>query len=237
MKGNYNDIIDVILTLIEDEDIATNTAISGSVVPYIISNKDSKEFHGDFYVLVKQKKMKTIRRKMKALSDDYEFDFISDSIKYGNGDYGFKVVYEKTAIGFFPYSLINNNLCIKTYAKMKDEGKVKLKTKIIPNVSKSSVIRLIPFRDDKTLRIMSPEFILAEMETRNGSAEYTTKETYRILDKISDPMVLKRVRESVDNAKISVATKSLINFNLILTIILGIVFLALLIIAILCFKR
>ena len=237
MRGNYNDIIDVLLTLTEDEDIASSTAISGSIVPYIISNKDSNEFHGDFYVLVKEKRIKAIRRKMKALSDEYEFDFISDSKKYGSGDYGFKVKYEKTAIGFFPYSLINNNLCIKTYAKMKDEGKVKLKTKIIPRVSKSNVIRLIPFSKDRTLRIMSPEFILAEIETRNGDAEYTTKETYALLDKMCDPSVLTKVRDSVDDTKIKVETKSLVNFNLILTIALAIVFVALLVVAILCFKK
>ncbi len=237
MRGNYNDIIDVLLTLTEDEDIAKSTAISGSIVPYIISNKDSNEFHGDFYVLVKEKKIKSIRRKMKALSDEYEFDFISDSSKYGSGDYGFKVKYERTAIGFFPYSLINNNLCIKTYAKMKDEGKVKLKTKIIPRVSKSNVIRLIPFSKDRTLRIMSPEFILAEIETRNGDAEYTTKETYRLLDKLCDQSVLRKVRDSVDDTKIKVETKSMVNFNLILTITLAIVFVALLVVAILCFKK
>ena len=32
MKSNYNDIIDVILTLIEDEEIASNIAISGSIL-------------------------------------------------------------------------------------------------------------------------------------------------------------------------------------------------------------
>ena len=235
MKGNYNDIIDVILTLTEDEIIAKSISLNTPMK--LDHNKDSNEFHGDFYVLVKEKNIKSIRRKVKALSDEYEFDFISDSIKYGNGDYGFKVKYEKTAIGFFPYSLINNKLCIKTYAKMKDEGKVKLKTKIIPNISKSDAIRLIPFAKDRTLRIMSPEFILAEIETRNGDAEYTTKETYRLLDKICDERVLKKVRESVDNTKIKVETKSLFNFNMLLTITLAVVFVLLLIVAFLCFKK
>lgn len=237
MKSNYNDIIDVILTIIEDEDIAKNVAISGSVVPYIIGKKESNEFHSDFYVLVKEKKINIIRKKLKKLSDEYDFDFVSDSIKFGKGDYGFKVKYEHTAIGFFPYSLINNNLCIKTYAKIKDQGKVKLKRKIIPNVSKSEVIRLIPFNEDKTLRIMSPEFILSEIESRETDYEYTTKETYRLLDKMCDDSVLKKVRESVRKTKILVETKSVINTNYILTIILALVFVALIIISILCFKK
>lgn len=237
MRSNYNDIIDVILTLIEDEDIQKNIAIAGSIVPYIISKKDSNEFHSDFYVLVKEKKINSIRRKMKRLSNEYEFDFVSDSIKYGNGDYGLKVKYENTAIGFFPYSLINNNLCIKTYAKMKDEGKIKLKRKLIPDVSKSSVIRLIPFNDDSTLRIMSPEFVLAEIETREKDYEYTTKETYRLLDKMVDESVLKKVRDSVKRTRISVETKGLTNMNLILTIILALVFIALILVAVLVVKK
>ena len=174
---------------------------------------------------------------MKRLSNEYEFDFVSDSIKYGNGDYGLKVKYENTAIGFFPYSLINNNLCIKTYAKMKDEGKIKLKRKLIPDVSKSSVIRLIPFNDDSTLRIMSPEFVLAEIETREKDYEYTTKETYRLLDKMVDESVLKKVRDSVKRTRISVETKGLTNMNLILTIILALVFIALILVAVLVVKK
>ena len=164
MKSNYNDIIDVILTLTEDESISSNIAICGSIVPYIVAKKESNEIHMDFYILVKQKKMSLVRNKIKKLSDEYDFDFVSDSKKYGNGDYGFKVKYEGTAIGFFPYSLVDNNLCIKTYAKMKDQGKVRLKKKIISGVEKSDVIRAIPFNEDRTLRIMSPEFILSETE-------------------------------------------------------------------------
>ena len=236
MKSNYNDIIDVILTLTEDESISSNIAICGSIVPYIVAKKESNEIHMDFYILVKQKKMNLVRNKIKKLSLEYDFDFVSDSKKYGNGDYGFKVKYEGTAIGFFPYSLVDNNLCIKTYAKMKDQGKVRLKKKVISGVEKSDVIRAIPFNEDRTLRIMSPEFILSEIESRDKNNEYTTKETFRLLDKMCDYKILEKVREKVDDTKIYIETKSIVNSNLILSIILGVLLVILIIVAILCFK-
>ena len=236
MKSNYNDIIDVILTLTEDESISSNIAICGSIVPYIVAKKESNEMHMDFYILVKQKKMNLVRNKIKKLSLEYDFDFVSDSKKYGNGDYGFKVKYEGTAIGFFPYSLVDNNLCIKTYAKMKDQGKVRLKKKVISGVEKSDVIRAIPFNEDRTLRIMSPEFILSEIESRDKNNEYTTKETFRLLDKMCDYKILEKVREKVDDTKISIETKSIVNSNLILSIILGVLLVILIIVAILFFK-
>ena len=67
MNGNYNDIIDIIITLIDDEEIANSIVVSGSIVPYIIMNKESYEYHTDFYVLVKEKKISNVRDKIKKL--------------------------------------------------------------------------------------------------------------------------------------------------------------------------
>ena len=165
MNSNYNDIIDIILTFTSDEELLGDIAVSGSIVPYLVTNKESMEYHSDFYILVKNKKINLVRDKIKKLTKEYEFDFISDSKKYSKEDYGFKVKYQGTTVGFFPYSLIDNNLTIKTYAINKDNTKISLKKKIIPDVKKSSVIRLINFSKQK-IRIMSPEFILADKETK-----------------------------------------------------------------------
>ena len=165
MNSNYNDIIDIILTFTSDEELFSDIAVSGSIVPYLVTNKESMEYHSDFYILVKNKKINLVRDKIKKLTKEYEFDFISDSKKYSKEDYGFKVKYQGTTVGFFPYSLIDNNLTIKTYAINKDNTKISLKKKIIPDVKKSSVIRLINFSKQK-IRIMSPEFILADKETK-----------------------------------------------------------------------
>ncbi len=236
MNSNYNDIIDIILTLINDEAIANNIAISGSVVPYLVTNKESLEYHSDFYVLVKNKKIDMVRSKIKSLSREYEFDIISDSKKYSKEDYGFKIKYQGTTVGFFPYSLINNDLTIKTFAINKDGTKISLKKKIIPNVKKSSVIRLINFSRSK-IRIMSPEFIMADKEIREKEPGNPTGETMYLLNKISDESVLKVVRDSVSNTQVKIITKETSDNNYILIAILAVLFILLLIIAYICFKK
>lgn len=237
MNGNYNDIIDIIITLIDDEEIANSIVVSGSIVPYIIMNKESYEYHTDFYVLVKEKKISNVRDKIKKLSKEYAFDVISDSKTYSKNDYGFKIKYENTTAGFFPYSLIDNNFSIKTYGLNESTKEVKLKTKIVPNITKSSVIRLTKFTKEKTLRIMSPEFILADKEVREKEPGNPTKETMDLLNKISDESVLKAVRESVSNTKIKVETKKMKENNLLLIVILGVLILLLAVVAYICFKK
>lgn len=237
MKSNYNDIIDIILTLVEDEEIANAIAVSGSIVPYIICNKESFEYHTDFYILVKEKKICMIRDKIKKLSKEYQFDIVSDSKRYSKEDYGFKIKYENTTVGFFPYSLIDNNFSIKTYGLSKDNKEVGLKTKIIPSVTKSSIIRLTKFSNDKTLRIMSPEFILADKEVREKEPGNPTKETMRLLNNISDESVLKFVRKSVSNTRVKVQTKRLKQNNTKLIIILVTLIILLIILAYICFKK
>ena len=237
MKSNYNDIIDIILTLIDDEEIASSIAVSGSIVTYIISNKESFEYHTDFYILVKEKKIKMVRDKIKKLSKEYQLDIVSDSKRYSKEDYGIKIKYENTTVGFFPYSLIDNNFSVKTYGLNKYNMEVRLKTKIVPNVTKSSIIRLTKFTNDKTLRIMSPEFILADKEAREKEPGNPTKETMRLLNNLSDESVLKVIRESVGNTRIKVQTRKLKENNTILIIILLSLIILLITIAYICFKK
>ncbi len=237
MKSNYNDIVDIILTLIEDGEVASSIAISGSIVPYLATNKESGEFHSDFYVLVKDKKINYVRKQVMNLSKEYSFDVVSDSTKECNSDFGFKMRYEQTFVGFFPYSLIDDALTIKTYSVDKENSCIKLKTKIIPDIAKSSVIRQIKFGKDKKIRIMSPEFILAEKESKEKEPGNPTKETMRLLEKISDESVLKVVRRSVLKTKINIESKDIKTNNKILGIILSIGIIALIVIAYACFKK
>jgi len=177
-----------------------------------------------------------VRNRIKFLSKEYEFDIISDSKKYSKDDYGFKIKYQGTTVGFFPYSLINNDLTIKTFAINKDNTKISLKKKLIPNVKKSSIIRLINFSKSR-IRIMSPEFIMADKEMREKGPGNPTGETMYLLNKISDESVLKVVRDSVSNTQIKIITKETSDNNYILITILVILFILLLAIAYICFKK
>lgn len=237
MKGNYNDIIDIILTLLEDDEVGKSLAISGSIVPYIIMNIESKEYHSDFYILVKNKNINYIRNKIKKLSNEYDFDIISDSKKYSKEDFGFKIKYQDTYVGFFPYSIIDNILTIKAYSIEDNDYVINLKTKTIPNITKSSFIRNIRFAKNKILRIVTPEFILADKESRENESDNMTDEAMYLLNKISDESVLKITREAIEDTQIKIIEKKLVKNDKIVNIILLFIFLMLLIIAYICFKK
>lgn len=237
MNSNYKDIIDIILTLIQDEEIKDSIVISGSIVPYIVMNKESEEYHSDFYILVKEKKIKNIRSKLKKLSKEYQFNFISDSITYSKYDYGFKIKYENTVVGFFPYSLVNNNLSIKTYGINKENKELNLKKKKIFDVAKSSIIRLTKFNDDKLIRIMTPEFVLVDKEIREKEPGNPTSATMKLLYKICDEGLIEVLRKKVKNTKIKIETKKINNDIKILSGVLIFLIITFIIIAYICFEK
>ena len=118
--------------------ICANVIIDGNIMKENLKNSNKKES----WLLneLKSKKIDLVRNKVRKLTKEYEFDFVSDSKRYSKEDYGFKIKYQGTTVGFFPYSLIDNDLTIKTYSLNKEKDKIDFKKKIIPRVTKSSVI-------------------------------------------------------------------------------------------------
>ena len=43
MKNNYNDIIDILMTLLNDEEIASSIVVSGTIVPFLVTKKEPDE--------------------------------------------------------------------------------------------------------------------------------------------------------------------------------------------------
>lgn len=236
MNNNFNDIIDVILTFYKDDEIKKDIIVYGSIVPYLIMNKESSNNISDFCFLARQSKIGNIRKKIKKLSLEYKFDIIYDSKKYSKKDYGLKIKYENTIIGFYPYSIIDNNLTIKTFSMSKDETEIKLKTKIIPNISKSSVVRYISFDDELRVRILSPEFILANIETEEKKGREFEIETIKLLRNLSDESILHILRESISkmNINIDYKKKKKIDYGFMIIVFVLLVILAFL--AYVCFK-
>lgn len=236
MNNNFNDIIDVILTFYKDDEIKKDIIVYGSIVPYLIMNKESSNNISDFCFLARQSKIGNIRKRIKKLSLEYKFDIIYDSKKYSKKDYGLKIKYENTIIGFYPYSIIDNNLTIKTFSMSKDETEIKLKTKIIPNISKSSVVRYISFDDELRVRILSPEFILANIETEEKKGREFEIETIKLLRNLSDESILHILRESISkmNINIDYKKKKKIDYGFMIIVFVLLVILAFL--AYVCFK-
>lgn len=232
MNGNYNDILDVILTVINnDEEVSNSIIITGSIIPYVILNEESKQIHDDFLFLVKDKKMNVIRKKMEKLYEEYEFEYISDSKKICKKDYGFEIQYEGTNIGFYPYSLINGIFKIKTYRQI-SKSKILLKVIGFNNISKNTLIKSMKFSDNK-LRILSPEFMLTYLESKENNLNENNNTI--MLKKVSDESIIKALKKSNIKCKVN---KQLINiyYKKIMTIII-IVLLLLIIVGILIIKK
>lgn len=210
MKNNYNDIMDIILTFIKDEEIAKNILVSGSIVPYLISSKVSHEYHSDFYFLVENNKINEVRKKIKDLSKEFLFDITSDSKKYCKEDYGFKIKYEDTSVGFFPFEFKENTFTIKTYSIKMEEKKIYLKDKNIYDVTKNLIIRQIPFSKDSILRLTSPEYVFLDKKMRERKPHNPTPETMELLDRICDESVLKVLEESMIKMNVNIRYNDLI---------------------------
>ena len=75
-------IIDILLTLLEDDELSKYILVSGSIVPYLILSKESKDKHEDLYIYVLEEKMNFLRKRLNELSKEYLFDIISDSKWY-----------------------------------------------------------------------------------------------------------------------------------------------------------
>ena len=135
------------------------------------------------------------------------------------------------------YTLDNNYKKIIISSNIDNDYVINLKTKTIPNITKSSFIRNIRFAKNKILRIVTPEFILADKESRENEFGNMTDEAMHLLNKISDESVLKITREAIGDTQIKIIEKKLIKNDKIVNIILLFIFLMLLIIAYICFKK
>ena len=230
MKNNYNDVIDLLLTIVEDEEVRKSILICGSIVPYIILGEESKEYHNDLYIYVKRNKMDLVRKALIKLSKKYELDIVSDTKKLGKYEFGFKIKYEDTIIGFFPYTLINNKLTVKTYRVNTDEKKIEYKTKVLEEINKEDIIRLVML-SDKAIRIISPEYLLVDLEQKG---ELHNKTYIKRLANISDNSKIVKLRLSHSNIKVDLENRNMVENTPFLNVLIVILFLILLIVGIIC---
>lgn len=207
MKTNYNDIIDVFLTFLNDERIKGDMLIYGSIVPYLISKKEPRENLKDTYILVETKEIKKFRKVLKELSKEYLFDIVDDSLYYGKDDYGFKMNYEGNIIGIFPYELYIDEFIIKTYKVDFEEKKIKLKTKVLDKVSSNSIVRQAMLTKNNLLKVCSPEYIMLYKVLK--SKEFYKTETYKLLNQITDESIIKVLENSIAKIKINIETKKI----------------------------
>ena len=221
MKNNYNDIIDILVTLLDDKEIQSSMVVSGCIVPFLVTKKEPDEYIRDFSILIKQSHMDSVRKKIMKLSKEYAFDILSDSNNYMYGDYGFKIKYNDTYVRFEPYSFLSNNFKIKSYALSEDEKEIITKTSIIYNITKNCIIRYTNFSDNKKIRIISPEYLISKIETMENKAFGPSLKVIEMLNILSDESILKIMREKVENQDIDIKRQKAKKDNQMLYIIIG----------------
>lgn len=236
MKNNYNDIIDILMTLLNDEEIASSIVVSGTIVPFLVTKKEPDEYIRDFSILVKKKNIDSIRKKVKNLSKEYTFDIVSDSKTYVVGECGFKIKYNDTNVRFEPYSFLSNNFKVSSYVLSEDEKEIITKTNTLYNVTKNCIIRYTTFSDDKKIRIISPEYQLSKIELMNKKAFGPSTKVIEMLNRLSDESILKIVREKMENEDVDIKRQAAKKDNQMLFIILGAVLVVLAMIVFLIMK-
>lgn len=221
MKSNYNDIIDILMTLLDDEEIASSMVVSGTIVPFLVTKKESDEYIRDFSILVKKKNIDSVRKKVKNLSKEYSFDVVSDSKEYTVGEYGFKIKYNDTYVRFEPYTFLSNNFKVSSYALSEDDKEIITKTNTLFNVTKNCIIRYTTFSNDKKIRIISPEYQLSKLELMNKKPFSSSSKVPQMLNRLSDESILKIVREKMQDENVDIKRQEAKKDNQMLFIIIG----------------
>lgn len=226
MNNNYQEILDIILTFIEEEDIKGKLIYSGDIIPFLIKDIESDIYHNDFEIFVEFDDMKKVRRIMNDLSKEFDFEMMFDTDKVTTHDYGFRLKYDNTIVSVHPYTIKKNNLYIRTFSISSDLKKVVQKLKKIPNFNESEAFRTLEVKENKVIKIITPEFLLAELESKDD----TNKKVLEMLYKISDKKLLKVIKKAIQKTEITITEEEIkakiIDQNVI---IIGLVALALLI--------
>ena len=200
MNNNYEEILDIILTFINEEDIKDKLIYSGDIIPFLIKNNKSDIYHNDFEIFVEFDDMPEVRKVMGGLSKEFDFEIIFDTDKVTTHDYGFRFKYDNTVVSVHPYTIKKNNLYIRSFSISTDLKRVIQKLKKIPNFNEREAFRTLELKDDKVIKIITPEFLLADLESKDS----TNKEIIEMLYKISDKKLLKIVKRAILKTEITI---------------------------------
>ncbi|HOZ54387.1 MAG TPA: hypothetical protein PKY25_03580 [Bacilli bacterium] len=197
MNNNYDEILDIILTFVEDEDISNKLIYSGDIIPFLIKDIESNKYHNDIEILVEFDDMRLVRKTIYNLSKEFDFEILLDTNKVTTHDYGFRIKYDNTVISIHPYSIKKNNLYIRSFTISQDMKKVIQKLRKIPNFNETDAFRTLEIKDNKIIKIITPEFLLSDLESKDN----TDKKIIEMLYKISDKKLLKITKKAIQKTE------------------------------------
>lgn len=197
---DYISIVNVLMDIVQHDDLGNIVFVSGGIVPWIISKKDSNRKHGDIDLLVSNENMPKIR---KFLSEHNLYDASLDSLNYENAlgvDYGIDTYIDGISVGFYPYEKTKDRSIIqRSFSPIEINGKKDLKTKKIPNIEINDYLSKATLPNGSLIGISSLEIIKA---TKEKAAREKDIYDIREIDRIGyDVDRYERVKDSINNMK------------------------------------
>lgn len=200
MDGNYEDIIDIILTFQEEELIKDKLIYSGSFIPYLMDNVKTSDYIDDVRIFVNIKDIDSVRKELYRLSKIFMFDIVFDSIKLTENDYGFKFKYETTIVTVSPYSFKEKNLYFRTFLINNDLKTISQRQNKMQRFSETNFFRTQNLNEDDSIYINTPEFLLIKEQRK----EESNIEIINILKCYTDKKLLNIVKKAFKNSEVKV---------------------------------
>lgn len=207
-KGNYSNIINILMSIIQDEELADIVFVSGGIVPWLVSKKDSKRNHSDIDLLVLQENMLKVRKFLRKYN---LYDASLDSLNYEDAemvDYGVDTCISGIPVGFYPYEQISDELIVqRSFSSTDVSGRKDLKVKEIPNMKVTDYLAKTTLPNGSVIGISSLEVVKVTKEKAGREKDiYDIKEINRIG---YDADRYERVKSSINNMKSTLDDRSL----------------------------
>lgn len=197
-KGNYEVIIDILMRIAEDKELSNVVFVSGGIVPWLVSKRDSKRNHGDIDFIVSEENMPKVRR---FLIENNLYEPSLDSLNYEEAnsiDYGVDTFIDSIPIGFYPFEQGEDGLIIqRSFTPNEIEGRKDLKVKKIPMMELNDYLSITTLPNSREIGISSLEVVKASKELVGREKDmYDIKE----IDRIGyNSKRYERVKKSIEN--------------------------------------
>lgn len=199
-QPNYNDIINLLTRANQYEELSNIIFVSGGIVPWLVSKKNSNRNHGDIDFIVAQENMPKVRA---FLEKHNLYDAALDSLTYEDAkevDYGVDTFIDGIPIGFYPYEQMPDNLMVqRSFSPTEIDGKKDLKVMEIPNMDIADYFATTTLPDGSTMGISSLEVVKATKEKAGREKDYYDIQE---IDRIGyDSDRYNRVKNAINNMK------------------------------------
>lgn len=198
---SYREIVEVLQIMMKHDRLRNKVFVSGGIVPWLVSGRDSNRSHGDIDLIVSQENMSIIREILKEYNlYNQELDSLTYEQDGKLQDYGVDTYIRGIPVGFYPYERTKDGTLIqRSFSPNEINGKKDLKVKEIPDVMIEDYFTKTILPNGLSIGISTLEFVRATKEKANRQ-----KDAYDIaeIDKIGiNKSRYERVKSSINMMK------------------------------------